>query len=104
MQTVIILLVCAACTFSERLLPFVVFGRNKPPEAINYLGRVLPLAVITSLVFFCFRSTSFNHISGFAPQFIAGGLTAALHAKFGNTLLSIVCGTVCYMLLVQFVF
>lgn len=103
-RSILIIALCAACTFAERLLPFAVFGRRGTPKLVAYLGRMLPMAVITTLVVYCLRGLRFTSLSGFLPQLLAAGVTAALHFWKGNTLVSVVGGTACYMLLVQLVF
>lgn len=103
-QTIIIILVCALCTYLERLLPFVLFRKGEPPKFIRYLGKVLPTAIMATLVIYCLRSTSFVSLGGFAPQAIAVAVTAALHLWKRSTLLSVLGGTAVYMCLVQFVF
>lgn len=86
-------------------LPFLIFGGGKKtPPFIAYLGRVLPCAIIGMLVVFCLRNIDLHSAAGFLPELIACALTAALHLWRRNTLLSIGAGTVCYMLLVQWVF
>ena len=74
-QSIAIIAVCAACTFLERWLPWLLFGRRAVPKVVEYLGRILPMAVMVSLLVY-----------------------------WRSTLLSIAAGTVCYMLLVQLVF
>lgn len=103
-KSVLIILICAAVTFFERLLPFLVFGKRKLPKTVEYLGKVLPPAVITALVVYCMRGISFVSVGGFVPQITAGIITAALHLWKHNTLLSVVGGTAVYMLLIHFVF
>lgn len=103
-QTVLIILVCAACTYLERLLPFLLFRKGEPPKWARYLGKVLPTAIMATLVIYCLRSATFTTLAGFAPQAIAVAVTAGLHLWRKNTLLSVLGGTAVYMLLVQFVF
>ena len=91
----------ALVTMAIRFFPFAVFKGKETPKYITYLGKVLPYAIIGMLVVYCLKDTSFLSISRFAPQLIAGVFVAALYAWKKNTLLSIVCGTILYMLLVQ---
>ena len=96
-----LIVLCALITFGERLLPFLVF-RNRPvPDVIRYLGRVLPTAVMGTLVVYCLRATSFAAASDYLPPLLASAVTAALHLWRRNTLLSVVAGTACYMLLLR---
>ena len=46
----VVILVCAVCTFSERLFPFLIFGKHKVPRVVRYLGKVLPMAIMMELV------------------------------------------------------
>ena len=103
-KTVTVILVCAACTFLERLLPFLLFRKGKTPALVSYLGKVLPTAIMATLVIYCLRTTSFAAVNGFLPQGIGVAVTALLHLWKHNTLLSVLGGTVVYMCMVQFVF
>ena len=97
--------VTAAVTVALRFLPFLIFGGGrKTPAFVSYLGKVLPYAIMGMLVIFCLKGVSFAALSGWLPALISGALVVALHVWRRNTLISIVGGTVCYMLLVQFVF
>ena len=88
-----------------RFLPFIVFSSGrKTPEIIKKLGNLLPYAVMGMLVVYCLKDISFTNVSGFLPTLIACLLVGVLYVWKRNTLLSIVCGTVCYMLLVQLIF
>lgn len=103
-ESLLIIAVCSVCTFAERLLPFVIFGKRKVPSAVRYLGRMLPLAVMATLVVYCLRHISFADAGLFLPQLICVAVTALLHLWRKNTMLSVVCGTALYMVLVQLVF
>lgn len=103
-QSILIIAVCAICTLIERALPFLIFRGKEVPEIIRYLGRVLPMAIMATLVMYCLKGITFSSVAGFAPSLIASALTALLHTWKRNTMLSIFGGTVCYMLLVQVVF
>lgn len=103
-RSIAIIAVCAACTFLERWLPWLLFGRRAVPKVVEYLGKILPMAVMVSLLVYCLRGMQFSSAGAWVPQVIAVGVTAGLHWWRRNTLLSIAAGTVCYMLLVQLVF
>ncbi len=97
--------VMAVCTFLTRALPFLLFDRGKkPPKVILYLGRFLPPAVIAMLIVYCYRNVSFAAVGGWLPAFLAGAAVVALHLWKKNDMLSIMGGTVFYMILVQAVF
>lgn len=103
-HSLLIIVLCGLCTFALRLLPFSLFGRREVPPLIVYLGKILPMAVIAALVVYCLRGMDFTSASGFVPEIVASLLTAALHLFKRNTLLSVLGGTVTYMLLIQLVF
>ena len=104
MWVIAVIAICAACTFFERAFPFLVFRGREVPAVIRDVGRTLPMAIMTTLVVYCLRSLDFTSAASYAPQLIACALTAALHLWQRSTLLSITGGTVCCMLLTQFVF
>lgn len=97
--------VIALVTAGLRFLPFLIFGENrKTPPLVTYLGQVLPYSIMGMLVVYCLKDVSFNATPFGIPEAIGCAIVALLHVWKRNTLLSIGAGTVCYMLLVQFVF
>jgi len=103
-HSLLIIAVTVLCSLAERWLPFLVFHGREIPPLLRYVGAFLPMAVMTTLVFYCVRGISFSAAAEWAPQVIAVAATAALHLWRRNMLLSILGGTACYMLLVQVVF
>ncbi len=101
----LIIIVAGAVTLLLRFLPFLIFnGKRETPPYIIYLGKVLPCAIMGMLVIYCLRGISFTAAANFLPELIACAVVVLAHVWKRNTLLSIISGTVCYMLLVQFVF
>ena len=97
--------VMALVTFLTRALPFLLFGRGgNPPKVVLYLGKYLPPAVIAMLIVYCLKGVTFASPAGWAPSLIAGLAVALLHLWKHNDMLSILGGTVFYMVLVQAVF
>ncbi len=97
--------VIALVTALLRFLPFALFnGKRGVPPLIDKLGRVLPAAVMGMLVVYCLKDIHFTTVEGFLPTLIACLVVGVLYVWRRNTLLSILAGTVCYMLLVQVVF
>ena len=102
---VLTIAVCALITAALRFLPFLIFGENrKTPPVITYLGQVLPFAIMGMLVVYCLKDMTFLSAPFGIPEIIGCTIVAGLHIWKRNTLLSIGAGTVCYMLLVQFIF
>lgn len=97
--------VMALVTAVLRFLPFLIWGSSqKTPKIIEKLGRLLPYAIMGMLVVYCLKDVSFASVGGFLPQLMACALVGVLYVWKRNTLLSILSGTLCYMLLVQLVF
>ena len=104
-QHAIIIATVALGTIITRFLPFILFPAGREtPKYIQYLGRALPPAALGLLVIYCLKDVDF--LSGWhgAPELISMALITALHCWKRSILLSIAAGTICYMLLVQFVF
>ena len=92
-------------TVLTRFIPFLVFPAGKPtPKYIQYLGKVLPAAVFGLLVVYCLRNVNLFTGSHGIPELLAILVVVVLHLWKRQMLLSIAGGTVCYMLLVQFIF
>ncbi len=100
MHTALLIAVMAGVTILLRFLPFLVFHNGKTPAYILYLGRVLPFAIIGMLVVYCLRDTTIHAWPFGLPELAACGTVVCLHVWKRNTLLSILGGTVLYMLLV----
>lgn len=93
----------ALVTMFLRFAPFFVFRQNTP-QVILYLGQVLPEAIMAMLVVYCLKNVSFVSGTHGLPEAIALALVIGLHKWKHNTLLSILGGTIGYMILVQSVF
>ena len=105
MYVFLAVMVMAAVTYLIRLFPFLVFGRTeKPPEFILYIGRVISPAAIAMLVVYCVKQVSPFVFPYGVPELIASAVVVALHWWKGNPLLSIIVGTVVYMILEQKIF
>ena len=103
-EMILIIAICGIVTFALRAIPFVVLGGREVPKAITYLGKVLPMSVMTILVVYCVKGVRFDSLANFVPTLVGLVVTALLHLWKKNTFLSIVAGTVVYMLMVQVVF
>lgn len=92
-------------TLLTRFLPFLLFPAGKPvPKYVQYLGKVLPLAVFGLLVIYCLRNVSVLTGSHGIPELVSIIFVIILHLWKRQMLISIAGGTFCYMLLVQLVF
>lgn len=100
-----IIAVVALCTILTRALPFLLLGGKKQiPKTIQYLGKVLPPAIMAILVVYCLKGINLLQGTHGIPELLSVAVVATLHLWKKNTLLSIGAGTVCYMILIQSVF
>ena len=117
LHPVLIIATAALVTVLLRFLPFLIFGENrKTPPLIEKLAVILPYAIMAGtmekrkdtaegmLVVYCLKDIKLTSAPFGIPEAIACAVVALLHVWKRNTLLSIGAGTLCYMLLVQFVF
>ena len=104
-RSAVLIGVCALITAALRFIPFIVFGgKRRTPAFITYLGKVLPFAIMGMLVVFCLKNVSITSYPHGIPELLGVLTVAGLHIWKRNTLLSIVAGTVVYILLVNFIF
>lgn len=104
-HAVLVITAAALVTAAIRFLPFLFLGKGrKTPAVLTDFSKVLPPAVMGMLVIYCLKGVSFGAPEGWLPTLIAVGLTVGLHLWKRKTLLSILGGTVTYMLLVNLIF
>ena len=59
MHDILLIVVAVLVTMATRFLPFLIFGENrKTPSIIEYLGTVLPFAIMGMLVIYCLKDIS----------------------------------------------
>ena len=101
-QFLIIVLVMALSVQITRWLPFLIFrNAQKLPRVIEYLGNVLPAAMMGLLVIYCFKDLDFLSYASWLPAFLASLVTAGLQLWRRNMILSIAVGTALYMILIR---
>lgn len=98
-----VIVVVALVTWGVRAVPFILFGKRPLPPSMQYLGRVLPPAIMTVLVGYCLRNTDFGAFPFGLPEIVSCALVAILQFVRNNMYLSIIAGTLCYMLLIRIV-
>ena len=100
-----IVAIAAIVTILLRFLPFFIFRQSKEtPPLVAHLGKVLPNAIMGMLVVYCLKGISFTAAPFGVPELAACLVVVLLHIWKRNTLLSIGLGTLCYMMLLQYVF
>lgn len=104
-EAFITIMVIAAGTLATRFFAFFLFPAGKPtPAYISYLGKVLPCATIALLIVYCVKHVKPLEAPHGLPELLSITLVALVQYFSRNTLLSIVSGTIVYMILVQAVF
>lgn len=102
---VLLMATIVAANLLTRILPYLIFERGgKVPKFVEYLGNVLPPAMMSFLLIYCIRDVKFDMPSNWMPEIISVAVAIILHAFKRNTLLSICVSTILYMILVQYVF
>lgn len=104
-HAMVIILVMGLVTFATRLLPVLIFGRGKKvPDYIMYLGKVVPYTAMGLLIVYCLKDVSIFGESHAIPEIIALAIVSGTYLWKRNTILSVVVGTIAYMIMVQLIF
>ena len=100
-----VIAIIALVTASIRFLPFLIFSNSsKTPKIIEKLGKLLPFSVMGMLVIYCIKDVKITSISSVLPTLISSAIVFFLYLWKRNTIISILCGTICYMFLIQIIF
>ncbi len=101
-QALITLVTVAVVTLALRAWPFLLFPENKKtPDLLQYLGRVLPYAIMGMLVVYCLRDTEFSQLTGWLPGLASVAFVAVVHRLRHSLPLSLIGGTALYMVLIR---
>ena len=99
MKPIMMLLTIALITFLTRVLPFLLFPKEKKtPDWVLYLGDVLPFAVIAMLIVYCLKDISLTVAPYGIRELLAVLTVVFIHLWKKNTFLSIASGTILYLL------
>lgn len=101
MSSLVLLLVVSLITWLTRALPFAIFANRELPQTVNYLGQVLPPAIMIILVCYCLRNVSFLQSPFALPELVATLVVVILQVTRKNMYLSIIAGTLVYMVLLR---
>ncbi len=86
-----------------RATPFLFFMRRKPPAIFEYLEQSIPPMIMTILVLNSFKTLELTHAPYGLPEIGSAAVVAILQAWKRNALLSIIGGTVLYMIVIRVV-
>lgn len=90
-------------TILLRFTPFLIF-KEKLPSVLEYLGKVLPEAIMAMLVIYCLKDVTLFQGNHGIPEIIALIVVYIVHKLKHHTLYSILSGTITYMILIQMIF
>lgn len=93
--------IVALVTWGLRAFPFLVFGNRELPQLVRYLGYVLPPAIMVILVCYCIRDIGTGEYLYGLAKIISILLVIFVHIKKENMYVSIMTGTICYMILIR---
>lgn len=97
-------LVVMLVTWLTRALPFLVFGKKGISPTLRYINIVLPASIMMLLVLYSLRNVEYLSYPYGMPELISVAVTVALQRLKKNTFLSILVGTLCYMILIRTLF
>ena len=99
-----VFLAMAAVSAAERMIPFAAAEWLKKQVWVKTVGQFLPLAIMVLLVLHSSTDAALRHGGLPIPEAAAIVLTLILQWFIKNPLLSIFCGTACYVLLLNSLF
>lgn len=105
LYTLITVAIVSGVTILLRFFAFFAFPEGKEiPKIIRRLGDTLPYGIMTFLVVYCLKDVKILSYPYGIPELISVVFVMALQIWKRNSLLSVLAGTICYMVLVQSVF
>ena len=95
--------VSALITFGLRALPFLAFSgaSRKMPASLERLGQALPSAIMAVLIIYCMKDIPTGGISAAVPKLLAAAVVFITYKWKHQTLVSILLGTISYMMLLR---
>ena len=96
------ILVMSFVNVFTRVFPFLFFTKKELPKSLVFIEKFFPATIMTILIFYTLKDINFS----LYPYGIKEGsgviFTIILHLLLKNYLISIFCGTIFYMGLVQY--
>ena len=93
--------ISAVCTFALRALPFLISVQMKiKSNKLKFLGSILPPVIMAVLLVYCLKEVP-DDVKTIGVPKIAGVLVTGIsYIRKNNTILSIILGTLCYMIFI----
>lgn len=102
---ILTMVLIAVTTLLCRSIPFIAFGGKRGvPKIVTYLGDVLPAAIMVILVIYCLKDVDVKTAYFGLPELVTLVLVLGIHIWRKNTVLSVVSGTLIYMVLIRTIF
>jgi branched-subunit amino acid transport protein AzlD len=95
--------VMALANIITRAFPFIFFAKKEQPHYIKFIANNFPAMIMVILIFYTLAKIDFTTAPYGLKELLAIAITALLHIKLNNYLISIFVGTISYMVLVQYV-
>ena len=103
-DTLLLIAVMSLGTVFLRGFPFLIFSaKDKLPNTIVYLGRVLPSAVMGMLVIYCLKDVNPLVAPHGFYELTASAVVILVQSWRRNMIFSIIAGTATFMLLQNFI-
>ncbi len=94
--------VSAFVTILLRAFPFLLFhSKKKSGPLLDFIAKNLPVTVIAILIIYSISHISFENINGYLKEFVAIASVVFLHLFKKNTLVSVLGGTIVYMVMIH---
>lgn len=104
MYYLIAIAVSFAVTFGLRAIPFIVFkGERKMPAWLDRLSKVLPASLMAVLIIYCVKGATTDPVKTGIPSLIACLVVGLTYKWKHSTVLSILIGTISYMILIRII-
>lgn len=99
----IAILIMTVVNFFTRVFPFLFLRKRELPHYLVFISRFFPSVIMTILIVYSIKDVDFVSNYYGLKEIASIIFTAILHLIAKNYLISIFCGTIFYMGLVQFI-
>lgn len=96
------IIIMTLVNYFTRVFPFLFFRKNDLPKYVVFIERFFPAVIMTILIVYSIKDIDFTKMPYGLKEL--GGIifTLVLHLLAKNYLISIFCGTIFYMFLIQY--
>ena len=96
------LLIVGVITFALRALPFFAASKIQGNILLNKLKQYLPIGIMCFLVVYAAGAQNWKTLTDGLFQILSIAVVIIIHCIFKRLLLSVLCGTIAYMVLINF--